>query len=101
MDVEHGVTERQMTDLDKAILARFEVEINVAHSAQRIGGAETRQSRDPTTSGNRGIDPVQNVPGPPGTADGHQQIACPMMQFDLLREYVFIPEIVAEAGQRR
>src|SRR6185312_1392983 len=96
-EIEHGVADREMPDLDETVTVRRDVEVPLALAAQRVVGREAAQRRDRAAGRGRGVDGVEDVGGAAGARNGDHEVAGAGMQLDLLGEDAVVAEVVAEA----
>src|SRR5580658_450321 len=83
-EIEHGVADREMPDLDEAVAVRCHVEVPLALAAQRVVGRETAECRDRAAGGDRGVDRVEDVGGATRTGNGDDEVAGAGVELDLL-----------------
>src|SRR6185503_15438367 len=98
-EVEYGVADREMPDLDKTVAVGRDVEVPSALAAQRVFGREAAQRRDRAAGRGRGVDGIEDVGGAAGARNRDHEVAGAGMQLDLLGEHAVIAEVVAEAGE--
>src|SRR6202034_2526493 len=89
-----------MRDLDKAVFARVDVEIDVAGLAEVVLLGEPRIGDDLAVAASRHLHRIQDVRRTPRARNGDQEIARASMKIELLGEDILVAEIVAEAGER-
>src|ERR1700676_3620408 len=102
VDVEHGMAQRQMRDLDEAVflVLSADIKVHVASAPQRVAFAKPRIGHDFAAARPRLLHRAENVRRHAGARNRDQDVARPGMEFELLGKHVLVAEIVAQAGER-